>query len=339
MFDYSKSIDAFRAKRVRLSTNFKDKLLSHREANRGRLISRLPSYINRITIGVSNFKPQGSVAMGTIIQTKFVDEEYDIDDGVVIPKGQLKNADGTEIPPSEVRESVRSALKDKRFNRQPTILTNCVRVFYADEDEEKHHVDFPVYRKWSDGDGKTIRELACTDGWVESDPTQVNVWFNEIVEDRNSETDGWGTQFRHLIQLLKRYCRSRKDWLDSLPNGMKLTMLVAECQPSYDNRIDVAFRNLIQEIKSRLEYSKVIRNLAHPDEPMITKTESDANVEALLEKLSAALEQIETLDKSENDNETAARSVWDWVFKSDGFFRDFEDATNSMSTESPTRLA
>ena len=43
----------------------------------------------------------------------------------------------------ETKERVREALKDKRFKRQPEIFTNCVRVFYAEEDEEKHHVDFP----------------------------------------------------------------------------------------------------------------------------------------------------------------------------------------------------
>lgn len=328
MFDYSKQIDAFRDKRVRLSSTFKDKLLSHRGANRSRLISRLPLYIKRAKIGESSFRPQGSVAMGTVIQTKFVEEEYDIDDGLVIPRSQLKNEDGEEMTSDEVRESVREALKDDRFNRQPKLFTNCIRVFYAEEDEEKHHVDFPVYRKRSNDDGEIIRELACDDGWVESDPTQVNSWFNGIVEDRSSETDGWGTQFRHLVQLLKRFCRSRKAWLDSLPNGMKLTMLVAECQPSYNNRIDLAFRMLLEEIKDRLEDSKIIRNLAHPDKPMITRTERDTNVEALLEKIGDALEQIETLDIAENEN--AARSVWDWVFKSDDFFDDYDDATKAM---------
>lgn len=130
MFDYSKQIDAFRDKRVRLSSTFKDKLLSHRGANRSRLISRLPSYIKKAKIGESNFKPQGSVAMGTITQTKLADQEYDIDDGLVIPKSQLKNDDGEESTSDAVRESVREALKDKRFNRQPELFTNCVRVLY-----------------------------------------------------------------------------------------------------------------------------------------------------------------------------------------------------------------
>lgn len=324
MVDYSKQIEAFRESCVRLLPLFKEKLLAHRQANRDRLISRLSFQIKKANISETNFKPQGSVAMGTIIQTRFVDEEYDIDDGLVIPRDQLTNDDGTLMSSPQVREAVREALKDGRFNRQPKLFTNCVRVFYAEEDEEKHHVDFPVYRRWSDEDGNKFRELASADSWVGSNPTQINTWFSGIVEDRNAATAGWGTQFRHLNQLLKRFCRSRSEWLDLLPNGLKLAMLVAECQPSYKARIDVAFADLLANIKSRLEVSKVIRNLAHPDQPMLTRTTNDENVQVLLEKIDSALEQIETLDDAEN--EKAARSVWDWVFKSDGFFKEFDDA-------------
>lgn len=326
MLDYSLQIEAFRDKKVRLSSIFKEKLLDHRRANRSRLISRLPNFIPRANIGESNFKPQGSVAMGTVIQTKFTDEEYDVDDGLVISRSQLKNVDGEEMTSSEVREAVRDALKDKRFSRQPSLFTNCVRVFYADADEERHHVDFPVYRKWSDGDNRTVRELASENDWVESDPTRVNVWFNDIVEDRNAEESEWGTQFRHLIQLLKRYCRSRKDWLDLLPNGMKLSMLVDECQPDFDSRIDVSFRELLERLIKRLQRNKVIKNRAHPDQPMLTRTANDSNVIALQEKLEEALTEIKTLDQTANQNRNSARNVWDGIFKSDGFFKEYDDA-------------
>ena len=328
MFDYSKQIEAFRDKCVRLSSKFKDTLLTHRSSNRQRLIGRLPGHLEQVRIGESNFKPQGSVAMGTIIQTKFVDEEYDIDDGLVISRSQLVSSDGVDKTATEVREAVRDALKDKRFNRQPKLFTNCVRVFYADEDEEKHHVDFPVYRKWVTEDGDSIRELASESAWIQSNPTQVNTWFEGIVKELNVETEGRGTQFRNLVQLLKRYCRSRKDWLGLLPNGMKLTMLVAEIQPPYNQRIDVAFRALLEELKLRLEDSKVIRNLAHPDQSMITRSDNDSNVCELLVKVEDALAKLEELDNAANHTLESARSVWDWVFKSDGFFREFDETTS-----------
>ena len=108
--------------------------------------------------------------MKVIIQTKFEDEEYDIDDGVVLWKADLVGDDGKDMTSDEVKELVRDALKDRRFKKQPVVKHNCVRVFYADEDEEKHHVDFPVYRKESEDGG---RELAGSDGGSSQIPLEL----------------------------------------------------------------------------------------------------------------------------------------------------------------------
>lgn len=322
MYDYSERIDAFRDERVRLNSDFTEKLLARRKANRDRLISRLPDFIKGISIGESSFRPQGSFAMQTVIQTRFVYEEYDIDDGLVLRRDQLVDDDGNELTVQQVKEKVRDALKDKRFKRQPEIHSNCVRVFYAEEDAERHHVDFPIYRRYFDADGNKIRELAGVDGWVDSDPTQVNTWFDSEIRNRNLNTAGWGSQTRHIVQLLKRFCRSRNHW--DLPNGMKLTMLVAECQPPYDARIDVAFRELLEIVKDRISDDMVIRNLAHPDQPKLTRTENDQNVIDLEARLEEAIERLETLDESDSDNVDSARKVWDWIFQSDGFFGEFD---------------
>lgn len=326
MFDYSERIESFRENRVRLPAAFEQKLLDHRKANRERLIARLPESIAGLSIGEASFKPQGSFAMRTVIQTKFADEEYDIDDGLVLWRHQLADGPGGEMSAHRVKELVQEALKDARFNRQPKLCDNCVRVFYADLDEEKHHVDFPIYRKWLDEQGNTNRELASVDRWTCSNPTQVNVWFEDIVAARNASTAGWGTQFRHLIQLLKRFCRSRPETEWDMPNGMKLTMLVAECQPPYSARIDIAFRELLTTIVQRLTgTSMVICNLAHPDRPPITKSNADKNVVELQQRGKEALDKLASLDNDDSRNQKATRAVWDWIFRSDGFFGDWDD--------------
>ena len=324
MFDYSAQIEAFRDERVRLSTSFKQKLYDHRDANRDRLISRLPGRIKGLSISLGSFKPQGSMAVDTVIQTKFVYEEYDIDDGLILRRSELKDDDGNELSAEEVRDHVLQALKDRRFIKQPKQVSNAVRVFYKETDEERHHVDFPVYRKFEDDNGNTIRELASVDGWSESDPTQVNRWFNNEIESRNRIISGRGTQMRQLIQLLKRFCRSRDTW--DLPNGMKLTMLVAECQPPYSGRIDEAFRELLENLEVRLKWDKTIRNLAHPGKPLLTRGFTDSNVVELEERVGEALEEIRELDKEENNNRKSARKAWDWVFRSDGFFGEYDDS-------------
>ena len=322
MFDYSDRIIAFRKERVRLSTEFLDKLVAHRKANRDRLISRLEDHIPGVSIGESSFKPQGSVAVRLIIQTQFSDDEYDIDDGLVIWKDELVNEDGTELTADQVRDKVCAALQDDRFAKQPEVHHNCVRVFYKECDEERHHVDFAIYRRFIVGE-EIVRELAGAEGWTLSDPTQVNHWLKKLVEDRNQQTAGWGTQLRHLVQLLKRFCRSRRAW--DLPNGMKLMMLAAECQPAYDERLDRAFRELLEKLRNRLVWNKVIQNLAHPNKPALTRTMSDQNVVDLYVRVGEALEQLAALADVGCSAETA-RFAWDWVFKSGGFFSDFDTA-------------
>src|SRR5689334_339357 len=106
MFDYSERIEEFRKEKVRLSTPFLDKLIAHRNANRDRLISRLSDYIAGITVTDSNFKPQGSVAIDTVIQTRFADEEYDVDDGLVLSRDELVDENGSALTAKAVRERV-----------------------------------------------------------------------------------------------------------------------------------------------------------------------------------------------------------------------------------------
>lgn len=324
MYDYSAQLETFQASRVALPTVMRQRLYAHRKANRDRLIGRLKQHLPGVTVTEGSFYPQGSVAMKTVVQTLFDDEEYDIDDGLVLARGQLLDADGHELSVAVVRDRLKAALQDGRFKKQPTLMTNCVRVFYADEGAAKHHVDIPVYRHWIEDSGSTIRELAGQEGWIVSDPTQVNRWFDALVSRLNSEADGSGTQLRRVVRLLKRFCRSREDWLDLLPNGMKLTMLAAECH-RYDERLDVAFRALLSSLKDRLATSKVIRNLAHPDQPAITRSNDDPNVKALLSKVDSALDILADLDRADSTL-ADARAAWDWLFQSQGFFEQLDEA-------------
>lgn len=261
--------------------------------------------------------------MDTVIQTRFISEEYDIDYGIIIRRWQLVNKDGSEMTPQQAKELIRDVLKDERFSRQPRIKNNCVRVFYADEDDYKHHVDFPVYREFEDDNGNTVRELAGETGWVVSNPTRVNEWLEDLVAEKNEMRTGAGTQMRRMMKLLKRFCRSRSDW--DIPNGMKLTMLVAECA-QYREREDEAFHTLLTNLKARLTWNLVIENLADESFPKskLTQTAQDQNVINLREKIGEALDELKILFDSSCKTEDARRA-WDWVFQSDGFFKELED--------------
>jgi hypothetical protein len=125
-----------------------------------------------------------------------------------------------------------------------------------------------------------------------------------------------------------------------MPNGMKLTMLVTECQDAFYEKTDEAFRKLLENIDARLKISKVIKNLAHPDKPKITKTDNDTNVNNLKDKIEVAIDKLATLDNPDCDRKTA-RGVWDWIFMSDGFFDNFDkakdDSSKGIASSSPSR--
>ncbi len=332
MFDYSKNIELFRSEEVTLSKDMREILIAHRDANRERLISRFPDYFSGHSISKNCFLPQGSNAMGTCIQTKYTDEEYDIDDGLVVDAKILVNEEGAELTVTEVRDKLKNALKDKRFNKQPKFCKNCVRVFYADSDDYKHHLDIPIYRIRIDEEGNTVQEIANEHEWLESDPKQVNSWFLNKVQELNEQVEKKGTQLRHLVQLVKRFARSRKEWLELMPNGMKLTMLVCECQPSYNTRLDLAVFYLFKKMRKRLSQDLNIYNLAHPQKLKLTKSSYDDNVIFLREKLSEAIIALETLDK--NSTQDDARNVWDSIFKTNGFFLDKDKEVDLLNKAS-----
>ncbi|TDU69445.1 hypothetical protein EI77_03100 [Prosthecobacter fusiformis] len=336
MYNYNSQIKTFYDKKVSLPPEMRKMLLAHRKANADRLIKRLPELHPKIRIGESNFQSQGSFAMDTVVQTRFTAEEYDIDYGVVIRRSQLVNEDGSEMTAQEVRELVRAALRDKRFNRQPKLMTNCVRVFYADEDDYAHHVDIPIYREFEDDAGIRVTQLAGEEDWIRSNPTRVNEWIEDEVIDRNAQISGSGGQMRRMVKLMKRFCRSRnadsnEDW--DLPNGMKLTMLISECF-QWSERFDEAFHGTLSAMKNRLAWNLEIENLADKGWPKskLTKSTADQNVLNLEGRIADALSELEVLS-SDECTENQARKAWDWVFQSDGFFKELEEEAKAKKQE------
>lgn len=186
------------------------KLREHRNANRDRLKENLKDNENPSPL---RFQKQGSYAMRTTIQHPAND--YDIDDGVVFAKADLTGARGAEMTPLDVRKMVCDALKDDRFSQQPEVLKNCVRVYY----NEGHHVDVPVYRE-SGAEGSELCEIASSI-WRESDPAEINDWFDGQIVNKKSERDDDDTQFRRMVRLRKRYTGSRDSW--NLPTAVQLS--------------------------------------------------------------------------------------------------------------------
>jgi hypothetical protein len=322
MYNYNEQIQAYESDCVNLPQAIKDKLRDHREANRNRLKQNRP---DEIRLGEDHFIPQGSMAINTTVQE--AENAYDIDDGVWFHAEDLKKSNGTDLTSKETQEMVRDALEDSKFNKQPEIHHNCVRVFYA----EGHHVDVPAFRKFDADTDKERQELAGADGFAASDPTEINIWFENRVETLNGQREGAGSQMRVMVRLLKRFARSRGDEWD-MPNGLKLTMLVDECFQTGYVRDDEAFYWLLAKLQTRLVVSLEVENRAQTKSPRdkLTKTTSDSNMVELRKRVGEAVTQLYVLHQSDC-TKAKARAAWDWVFQSDGFFEAYDkDAKQAM---------
>jgi hypothetical protein len=313
MYHYDEAIRGYESDCVRLPEAIKNKLRDHRNANRDRLKRNVPT---KIRISGDNFIPQGSMAIGTTIQC--AENDYDIDDGAWFYKEDLVHDSGAEMTSREVQKMVCDALADKNFNKQPEIHNNCVRVFYA----EGHHVDVPAYRLLNAGTDNEKQQLAGAGGFMDSNPTQINSWFEKRVVDLNDGREDAGSQLRRMVRKMKRFARSRGDDWD-MPNGLKLTMLAEECLPSGYERDDEGFYYLLRALQSRLAISLEVENRAQ-DFPRdkLTKTTADANMLELKTRVTEALGKLAVLHTADCDRDDAAEA-WDWVFQSDGYFTSY----------------
>lgn len=325
--DCSEDIRGYHDDEVKLSGETRKKLREHRNANRDRLKENLKDDEKPSPL---RFQKQGSYAMRTTIQHPAND--YDIDDGVVFAKADLKGARGAEMTPLDVRKMICDALKDDRFSQQPEVLKNCVRVYY----NEGHHVDVPVHRE-SGAAGSELCEIASSI-WRESDPAEINDWFDGQIANKKSESDDDDTQLRRMVRLLKRYTGSRDSW--NLPNGFILTVLADEAQRLFDPRVDRAFYNLIVAIRNRLQSNLVVRNPTQDE--ILTKEDPDPKMVDLKEKLGDAITTLQVLFDSKITRKEVLKA-WAKVFNTDYFDaeinEDEESARASVVVGSSTPTA
>lgn len=316
MYNYNKQIQKYESEKVAIGNDIRSMLRDNRKANQERLKKNLPE--NR---PVQRFQKQGSYAHWTMIQNE--KNDYDIDDGIVFNKDDLKTSHNNDLGAKEVRDMIADALQDDKFDKKPERLKNCVRVFY----KAGHHVDVPAFRLSETFLGDEKCEIASSD-WRGSDPKQINEWFDGKVSDYKKERDGKGLQFRKMIRLLKRFCRSRPSW--NMPSGLILTMLAAEKMPDYE-RDDKCFYYLLQAICERLKYDGLkVYNLSDDSffgQEELTKSSDDADVRTLRDRSKEALDKLKILHDSKCKPEQA-RKAWDWVFKSGGFFDDEDDGSD-----------
>jgi len=299
MIDCSSEINSYYNDRVRLTEAQRKQLRDHRDANRRRLKDNLKKSDKPSPVG---FVGQGSYTMRTTVQQP--DNDYDIDDGVVFKKEDLKGPQGAEMSPLDVRKMVHEAAKDPKFNKEPEILKNCVRVHYV----QGHHVDVPSYRQLADDS----KELASSE-WKASAPKAVTEWFT-TENDKQSPDSSNGKQLRRSVCLAKGWARKNKSW--NMPSGLVLSKLVVERFNASLDRDDESLYLTLKAIHTRLKSSLEV------DHPVVseklTNGPDDARTRTLRDKLEPALEELRVLE-SGACTKAQALKAWKQFFGTDYF--------------------
>jgi hypothetical protein len=306
MYDLSTDLLSFYDKHVKLDSAAETRLKEVRTLNLSRISSGL------VDLGKPDYKGwrnQGGYAMKTVINDPAGESNHDIDVALIFEKADLPSG------ALAARQRVRDALckKGTNFYIEPEARTNAVTVWYADG----YHLDFAIYRRFTDDFGFTQYEHASTD-WVGRDPSEVTLWFDDAVEDKSPTTDIWGNkpavrmkQLRRIVRLIKWFCRSRTSW--SLPGGMITSTLVVECYRSDRNRDDVALYHTLVAIKTRLQGSCVVYHPKGNGRELTGKAEYLNQVTRMKEKLEQNLPKLDVLFADDCTREKA-RSAWDWIF-------------------------
>lgn len=297
-YDANKHLTQFHDTNVFVNEDKQATARERREANRNRLKRGLVANGEPTP---TEFVPQGSYAMGTMVQSDI--NTSDIDDGAVFSRDELKGERGGDKPASDAKEMVRKAIASTDdFKNPPEVRGNCVRVYYSDG----FHVDIPVYRTYIEGDAEK-KELASTGVWKTSAPEDITTWFNSQVIEKSPDKDN-GRQMRRTVRLLKHWSKSRKSW--NMPSGFVISVLTNEAyrQGGWRQRDDIALLAVMRGIRARLLSSLRVYRPVEPLEE-ITGERSYNRVEELRDELAEAIEELSKIERADCDELMALKAL------------------------------
>ena len=314
MYDLSSDLKAFYDTYVRLGTERRKQLGEYRDLNIARLnggLDDLAAETGRARLHPYATKNQGGYAMHTLNQDPDGDNGYDIDVALLFGKDDLPD------DPLRTRQRVRDALAKRctNFTQEPEARTNAVTVWYA----EGYHVDFAIYRTYTDAYGRERIEHASTE-WKRRDPMEVNDWFTAAVAEKSPKAiPALGIyprvaagQMRRIVRFGKWFCRSRTSW--SLPGGMVMSALIADVYRPDPDRDDRSLYDTLTALKARLDVSCQVRNPIAGSTDLTDSEEVLHEVERLRDNLGTALSRLGILFDQQNCTRQKARTAWDWVF-------------------------
>lgn len=295
MFDLSKDFNIFYNQHVILSQVVQSELREKKKINIERLNDGLEELNNEYgtTYKISEVKEQGSIAMSTVVQND--EHDYDIDIAIIFDEQNI----GKDMGTRQIKNIIANSLRRKCYNfkNEPSVLTNCVRIEYADG----YHIDFAVYKKTNNGS-----YYHAGSNWQRRNPMAINTWFENAVRDK-------GDNLRKTIRLSKMFCKSRDSWM--MPGGLIQSVLCEECFANYEC-IDECFYYTMKNIIKRLELSMEVYNPTDKTMSLLLKEKDKEKLNNWVKRLDNKMKSLDILF-TDKCSKRQAYDAWYKIFNHD----------------------
>lgn len=246
---------------------------------------------------------QGSYKFGTQTRPVRLGEEFDIDLGIYyVWKGSRDDGDHD---PLTLKGFVRDSLVAYAADNPDDVLEvapskpRCERIRFKGD----FHIDVPAYHLEPDLDA---RSLATRDGWEDSDPKAIYIWFRDSFDDIER------AKVRRQIRYLKAWVALKFAEADR-PSSILLTVLIAEAARDLGQLLadDEAMRDLVEHITERLEDDWQVPNPVDPDENLVRM--SSQQMQVFTRALSDLLDVASRACEAETD--FTAADIWQEAFE------------------------
>jgi len=230
---------------------------------------------------------QGSYKFGTQVRPAKKGDEFDIDLGIYF-EWEGTPEDGNHGPEA-LKEMVQKSLLAYEDEAVLKVVkppkSRCSRIRFKDD----FHIDVPCYHLDPTRDART---LATTNGWEESDPKAIYLWFRDRFDDEKR------AKARRLVRYVK--CWAALTFAESeRPSSILLTVLVAEAMDEVSDRDlacdDDALLAVLKKIVDRLERDWTVKNPVNEEERLsdrLTREQKDAVLAELRKFRSIAEEAL-----------------------------------------------
>ncbi len=226
---------------------------------------------------------QGSYKFGTQIRPSNVEAQFDIDLGLYFEWGG--NAEDGDNEPEDLKALVQAALQDYLDDEEndatgvEDLKERCNRISF----DPDFHIDVPCYHLDADRDARSL--ATETQGWEESDPKAIYVWFKDEQKDQALRT-----KVRRQVRYLKMWAALTFDE-GARPSSILLTVLIAEAAQDLDLDAvedDDLLESIVSTIQNRLDAVAEVPNPVNTSENL--NRLSDEDHKRFVEKLEALVD-------------------------------------------------